>query len=90
MINTPSLVRRVAARHRSRIMRHGAEPTPDLARLILRLRTHVETVGTPETRLQIAVWARFVLLGAPDTEMQDVLAALAWIAEVVEGGVPVP
>jgi len=90
-MNTPSPVRRVAARHRSRIMLHGVEPTPDLARLIIRLRAHVETMGTPETRLQaIAVRARFVLLGAPDTKMQDVLAALAWVVDVAEGRAPVP
>jgi hypothetical protein len=64
---------------------------PDLARLLHRLWRHVESPDTTEARLQaIAGRARFMLrrLGDPETEFEDVLATLAWIARVAEGDAP--
>jgi hypothetical protein len=65
---------------------------PDLARLLHRFRRHVEPPDTTEARLQaIAGRAKFMLrrLGDPETEAQDLLAALAWIVEVAEEHKPV-
>jgi hypothetical protein len=68
MMNDPSLVRRVAARHRRRTLRHGARLRP------------------------VATRARFVLrrLGDPETELQDVLTAFAWIVGIADGTAPSP
>jgi hypothetical protein len=85
----PSLARRVVARHR------GAEhePTPDLTRLVARLRAHVEVRDKPEARLDaIRRRARLMLrrLADPAYEVEEMLAAFAWIVEVAEGRGPLP
>jgi hypothetical protein len=89
----PHLAQRVAARFLT--MRHGAEhePTPDLARLIARLRGNVEVGDSPEARLQaIRRRARLMLrrLGDPAHEVEDMLTAFAWIVEEATGEAPVP
>jgi hypothetical protein len=90
MMSGPSpLARRVVARYRG-IER---EPTPDLARLVDRLRAHVEAGDTPEARLDaIRRRARLMLrrLSDPAYEVEEMLAAFAWIVEVAEGRGPLP
>jgi len=79
----------VAARYRGA----GHEPTPDLTRLIARLHAHVEVGDTPEARLEsIRRRARLILrrLADPAYEVEEMLAAFAWIVEVAEGNAPVP
>jgi hypothetical protein len=85
MMDRPSLARRVVARYR------GAEhePTPDLDRLIARLRTRVEVGDTPDA---IRRRARLMLrrLCDPAYEVEEMLAAFAWIADVADGSLPLP
>ena len=88
-MSRPSLARRVASRYR------GAEhePTPDLDRLLARLRAHVHGEDTPEARLEaMRRRARLMLrrLADPQYEVEEMLAAFAWIVEVAEGRVPLP
>ena len=88
-MDRPSLARRVVARH------WGAEhePTPDLDRLIARLRARVEMGDSPEARLDaIRRRARLMLrrLTDPAYEVEEMLEAFSWIVEVAEGRGPLP
>ena len=87
MMSSPSLARRVASRYRGA----NHEPTPDLARLVDRLRAHVEVGDTPEARLEaIRRRARLMLRRLTDSahEVEEMLAAFAWIVQVAEGERP--